>query len=368
MYEFKIGSKRLPLPLIQGGMGVGISMSGLAGSVAARGGIGTISAAQPGFREPDFAAEPLAANLRVLRREIRRARELAVGQGMIAVNIMCAAKNYEALVRCSVEAGADIIVSGAGLPIDLPRYVAEGSCLLGVIVSPPKSAELILQYWERHYHRLPDLMIIEGPGAGGHLGYSTEEVEAYEQALLSEPYPCDEQIRRIQAICKGYAERFGRRLPLAFGGGICTAEDTAHYLGLGLDAVQVASRFITTQECDAHPAYKQFYLGLSREDMQLVKSPVGLPGRAARNAFLKALENGRRPVEHCYQCLKKCQPASIPYCISRALMNAAEGRIADALMFGGINAWRSTRIESVAEVLRSLLPDFLPASQRPGLA
>ena len=345
--KLRIGDLVAERSVIQGGMGVGISLSALASAVAREGGIGVISAAQPGFREPDFGTDTLAANLRALKREIISAKAQAQG-GIIGVNIMCAMNHYEELVRCSVESGADLIISGAGLPVDLPRYVEGSSVKIAPIVSPPKAAKVILRHWDRHYHRTADFIVIEGPKAGGHLGYSPSEAEAYE----NESY--DEKIAEILDIVKGYEEKYERHIPVVFGGGVYDRQDIEHYLSLGCDGVQMATRFVATYECDADEAFKQAYINASREDVTIVKSPVGMPGRAIRNPFIKAREKEREPIERCYGCPKKCDRAAIPYCITEALVRAAKGDVDNALLFCGENVWRVDRMMSVRELMEEL--------------
>lgn len=316
--ELKIGNLVARYPIIQGGMGVGISLSSLAGAVAKAGGIGVISAAQPGWRDPEFARDPLSANLRALAFHIRRAKEISNG-GIIGVNIMCALTHYEEYVRCCIENGADLIISGAGLPTDLPKYTKGSSIKLAPIVSPPRTAKVLLKLWDNHYHRVPDLVVIEGPAAGGHLGYSAETVEETARRGY------DDEIREILQIVHGYEEKYACTIPVVFAGGVYTHEDILHYLSLGCAGVQMATRFVVTEECDAAPRYKQAYLNAKKEDITIMHSPVGMPGRAIRNPFLTEREQEREKISHCYQCLKKCDKASIPYCITTALARAADG-------------------------------------------
>lgn len=352
---FTIGNREVGLPLLQGGMGIGISLGGLAGAVAKEGGIGVISAAQIGFREPDFDRNPREANLRAIRKEYEKARKIAP-EGMIGFNIMVAMRHYEEYVRAAIQAGADAIISGAGLPMELPR-IAEGSDVkLMPIVSTVKAAGVILKYWGKKYHRMPDLLIIEGPRAGGHLGFSREQLEHYLAPSKEAEYPGE--ITDILDVVHQYEAEYGCRIPTALGGGIRNQQDAEAAFSLGVDAIQVATRFVTTQECDADPRYKQAYLDAKLEDIVLVKSPVGMPGRAIRNAFLTRVEKGE-PIPHtpCHGCLARCNPAEIPYCITDALIHAAKGETEEALLFCGAYAYEAKQIETVKEVIDSLLPD-----------
>lgn len=358
MKPLKIGDLTAKLPIIQGGMGVGISLSSLAGAVAKEGGIGIISAAQIGYREPDFAIDSQAANIRALDKELKKAREIAPG-GVIGFNIMVATRNYGEYVKAAVKAGADLIISGAGLPIRLPEYVKGSATKIAPIVSSIKSAMVICKMWDRKYKTAPDMVVIEGPLAGGHLGFANEtltelgaDTEHVGETFKKEVY--DEEIKGIIKLVREYAEKYGKEIPVIAAGGIYSHDDVVNALELGADGVQVATRFVTTEECDAPLVYKQAYLDAKEEDIIIVKSPVGMPGRAIRNQFLKTVEKGRVAVEHCYRCLEQCDQAAIPYCITKALVNAASGDNDNALLFCGSNAWRAEKIETVHDVMNEL--------------
>ena len=316
-----------------------------------------LTAAQPGWRDPEFARDPLSANLRALAFHIRRAKEISNG-GIIGVNIMCALTHYEEYVRCCIENGADLIISGAGLPTDLPKYTAGSSIKLAPIVSPPRTAKVLLKLWDNHYHRVPDLVVIEGPAAGGHLGYSAETVEETARRGY------DDEIREILQIVHCYEEKYACTIPVVFAGGVYTHEDILHYLSLGCAGVQMATRFVVTEECDADPRYKQAYLNAKKEDITIMHSPVGMPGRAIRNPFLTEREQEREKISHCYQCLKKCDKASIPYCITTALTRAADGDTDNALLFCGENAWRLDHMTTVPELMAELAGEYLPDSKK----
>ena len=342
-----IGDLTAKIPVIQGGMGVGISLSRLAGSVAACGGVGVISTAQIGWREPDFREHPFEANYRAIGKEIQKAREIAEG-GIIGVNIMVATQRYEEYVKTAVKAGVDLITSGAGLPIDLPKYVEGTKTKIAPIVSSLKSLNVICRMWERKYKKAPDLVVIEGPKAGGHLGFSREELDTF----TDESY--DGVIRSIIEKVKEYGEKFSKKIPVVVAGGIYDRADMDHALSLGADGVQMGTRFVTTEECDAAPEYKQAYIRAEKEDICIVQSPVGMPGRAIKNAFMDRVKTEKCRIEHCYHCIVTCRPAEIPYCITQALVNAAEGRVEDALLFCGSNACRSHKIEKVEDIMKEL--------------
>lgn len=354
MNSLYLGEKMLKIPLIQGGMGVGISLGNLAGNVAANGGIGIISTAQIGFREPDFERQPPEANKRAIHKEMEKARKLSP-DGLVGYNAMVALKEYKQHVKAAVEAGADIIISGAGLPIELPELVEGGNTKIAPIVSTEKSAKVILKYWGRKYHRTADLVVIEGPKAGGHLGFKKEELERYT------PEEYEKEIKKIIAVVRLAEEEYQVKIPIFIAGGIYDSEDVKRALALGADGVQVASRFVTTKECDAPMRYKEAYLNARKEDIVIAKSPVGMPGRAILNPFMKRVMQGERiPHTPCHSCLAKCNPAEIPYCITDGLIHAARGEVEDALLFCGAEAYRANRLETVKEVMDSLF-DFLPA-------
>ncbi len=376
MSNFKplvIGDLKIEKPVIQGGMGVGISLHRLAGAVAKAGGMGLISTAQIGFREPDFKTNFVEANLRAIRNEFKKAREIAP-EGAIGFNIMVATKHYDMWVKEAVKAGADAIISGAGLPVSLPEYAeaayeemkAMGKKFLrrtklAPIVSTAKAAMVICKMWDRKYHRVPDFVVVEGPLAGGHLGFTKEQLAQYgadstdvETSYNQAAY--DEEVKAIMKVVKGYEDKYETHIPVVTAGGIYTHEDVKHQFELGAEGVQVATRFVTTEECDAPDAYKQTYIEASKEDIVITQSPVGMPGRAILNPFLKKIKEGERPaIKSCFQCLEHCDIKTIPYCITRALVNAAEGDEDAALLFCGSNAFRSDRIETVEEVMNALL-------------
>ena len=353
-----IGDLVVEKPIIQGGMGVGISLHRLAGAVAKAGGMGIISAAQIGFREPDFTTNFVEANLRSIRREMKLAREIAP-QGAIGFNIMVATKHYDMWVKEAVKAGADIIISGAGLPVSLPEYVEaayaemekkpDRRIKLAPIVSSAKSAMVICKMWDRKCHVAPDLVVVEGPLAGGHLGFHKEELDSYT------PEAYDNEIRKIVQTVKSYAAKFGTEIPVVAAGGIATHEDVKHVLDLGVDGVQVATRFIPTEECDADIRLKESLIHAAKDDIAIVKSPVGMPGRAIMNSFMQHVMAGKKiPHSPCHRCLAKCSPGEIPYCITDKLIAAVKGDVENGLLFCGAKAYMADKIETVHDVIADL--------------
>lgn len=335
----KIGELECRVPVVQGGMGVGVSLHNLAGSVAACGGIGVISTAQIGFRDPEFSKAPIACNLRVLKEEIAKARVLAKG-GILGVNIMVVTQQYEDYVKAAVEAGIDIIISGAGLPMKLPELVKGSKTKIAPIVSGVRALKVIMNYWKKKYDRVPDMVVIEGPRAGGHLGFNREEIDT----LTIEEY--DKEIADILQVTHEQG------IPTVVAGGIYTREDWDHYKEMGADGVQMATRFVTTYECDASLAYKETYLHAKKEDIVIVNSPVGMPGRAIHNSFLDRVKKGERFFQGCKRCISTCNPAETPYCITQALINAVEGRVEEGLLFCGSNAYLASELEHVQDIMK----------------
>lgn len=348
MNALKIGEKTARIPLIQGGMGVGISLGNLAGSVAAEGGVGIISTAQIGFREPDFETHTSEANIRAIQKEMEKARTISPN-GIIGYNIMVALRDYKQHVQAAVQAGADIIISGAGLPTELPGLIGDSGTKIAPIVSTEKSAKVILKYWGKKFHRTADLVVIEGPKAGGHLGFKKEELDFYT------PEVYEEEVKKIIAVVHSYAKEYQTEIPVILAGGIYEHADVQKAFALGADGVQAATRFVTTTECDADIRYKEAYLNAKKEDIVIVKSPVGMPGRAILNPFMKRVMLGEK-IAHtpCHGCLAKCKPSEIPYCITDSLIHAAKGEVEDALLFCGAGAYRAQHMETVKEVIDSL--------------
>lgn len=343
----KIGDLTARIPIIQGGMGIGISMSGLAGAVAREGGIGVISAAQPGFNESDFFTHTFEANYRALAEHLKKARETAKS-GVIGVNIMCRGRHYEEYVKCAVKNAADIIFSGAGLPTHLPALVEGSKTKIAPIVSTAKAARVLLSLWDRHHDRTADLVVIEGPKAGGHLGYTREQVAEH----AADGY--EKEIREILAVVHTFEEKYKKKIPVVFGGGVYDKTDIEHYLSLGLSGVQMATRFVATDECDASRAFKEMYVNAKKDDITLVNSPVHMVGRALRNPFVSKVSGERVAPEGCFGCLTTCDPRTTQYCITMALIRAARGDVDHALVFCGENAWRVNKIQPVHDLMAEL--------------
>jgi nitronate monooxygenase len=343
-----INGKTLRIPIVQGGMGIGVSLGNLAGHVMKEGGMGVISAAQPGYREPDFFTNTFNANLRALKAEIAKARSIAQGQGLLGVNLMVAGERYDEYATAIADMDIDVIISGAGLPLELPKFANGKPVALAPIVSSAKAAYLLCKRWFSRYARYPDFIVIEGPLAGGHLGFSWDDLKAKTTQSLHE----------IFTEVKGVLKELGISIPLVPAGGIYTGSDIAEYLNDGAAAVQMATRFIGTEECDAHPAFKAQFIQAKASDIDLVISPSGYPGRAIINAHVNALRQGRIAPTRCVKCLKPCNPATTPYCITEALIQSVSGNVDHGLVFTGTNGYRITEIVSVHHLIRELMGEM----------
>lgn len=354
----QIKDKTLTVPIIQGGMGVGISLGNLAGHVAACGGMGVLSSAHAGYRADDFWSDPQTADVRELTREVEKAKAIAGGQGMVGVNVMVAVKDYAEHIQAAIAGGADAIISGAGLPLNLPELVKGSDVAIAPIVSSGKAASLICRTWDKKHQRTPDFIVIEGSQAGGHLGFKKEEL------LAGTTAPLLDILADVLAVLPEFAEKYGHAIPVFVAGGIYDGADIAEAIAHGASGVQMATRFIVTKECDASPAYKEAYIKAKASDIQIVSSPVGMPGRALRSPLIERLERETRiPVERCIACLRPCKPAETPYCITKALIEAAKGNWEEGLFFCGAHADRLDRIMTVDELMQELTQGYEQACQ-----
>lgn len=348
MKPLVIGDIVARIPIIQGGMGVGVSRSRLAAAVAREGGIGIISTAQIGYDEPDFNNHEIESNLFAIKKHIDLARASADG-GLIGVNIMVATKQYERYVKAACEAGADVIISGAGLPISLPNMVEGYSTKIAPIVSSIRAASVILKMWDRKYKRTADFVVIEGPKAGGHLGFTKDELDRIDEIDY------DKEISGIIEVIKEFEAKYEQKIPVIIAGGIYDKHDIIHAEELGADGVQIATRFVVTEECDASQAFKDAYLKAKKEDIKITISPVGMPGRAIDNPFLKKVEKEREKVKKCFKCLEHCNPKDTPYCITLALINAVKGNLDEGLIFCGDYVDRLNKMTTVKEIFKELV-------------
>ena len=350
----EILNRKLTTPIIQGGMGVGVSLGNLAGNVALNGGMGVISTVNAGYREDDFIKNPIEANIRALRKEISKALEISKGVGIVATNIMVAVNRYEETVQEAIKAGIQAIISGAGLPVDLPKYTKDTGVAAAPIVSSGKAATVICRSWDKKYGVVPDFIIIEGPKAGGHLGFTKEEV------INGTAKNTDEILKEVLEAIVPFEEKYQRKIPVFLAGGVFDGKDLARVIKNGGSGVQMATRFIATEECDASDGYKKMIVDAKAEDVTIVKSPVGMPGRALNSPLIKRLEEGiRLNPDRCNLCLKACPHGEkTPYCISRALIEAVKGNVEDGLFFCGENVGRINEIKTVKALMEEIMAEY----------
>ncbi len=360
-----IGSIKARIPIIQGGMGVGISLSGLASAVATAGAIGVIATAGIGQFESDLNTNYREANKRALSRELRKTR--ANTDGIIGVNIMVALSDFDDMVQCAVDEHADIVFLGAGLPIKLPHTLpldALGSLHTKFvpIVSSGRAADLIFKSWAKHFSHVPDGIVVEGPMAGGHLGFKKEQINA-------DDYTLEKILPDVISAIKPYEQQFGKSIPVIAGGGIYTGEDIYKFIQMGASGVQMATRFVATYECDASDEFKQTYLNCSEKDIIIIDSPVGLPGRAIRGNFLDRVASGSKEKFQCpWKCLRSCDFKNVPYCIALALTNAKNGDLNHGFAFAGANAYRVNKLVSVKELIDELMQSYELAVRQTAVA
>jgi nitronate monooxygenase len=351
MKPLRIGDLKIPVPIIQGGMGIGISLSRLASAVANMGGVGIISTVGIGLTGNRTGQGYKKSNIDAIREEIRKARELTAG--VLGVNIMSVLTNFSDMVRTSIEEKIDIIFSGAGLPLDLPKYLVEGAkTKLVPIVSSGRAASIIALKWQQNYNYLPDAFVVEGPKAGGHLGFRADALQDIGNRLEN---LVDEVVKVVQEI----KQKFNKDIPVIAAGGIFTGGDINDIMKRGAAGVQLGTRFIATEECDASIEFKQAVVDANEEDIQIIQSPVGMPGRSIFNRFLQEAKEGKRRPEVCKNnCIRSCNPKTTLYCISEALLAAFKGNLKDGFAFVGSNAGRIKEITTVEKVFKELQEEY----------
>lgn len=357
MKLLNIGGLDIRTPIIQGGMGIGISLSGLASAVANQGGVGVIACAGMGMMEPDSNTNFLEAGKRALRREIRKARKAT--RGILGVNIMVALSNFTDMVKVALEEKIDIIFSGAGLPLNLPHFLDKDSqTRLVPIISSGRAARIIARKWMEKYNYLPDAFVVEGPLAGGHLGFKKDQ--------LSDPqYSLDKILHDVLREVIDLEDKYGKKIPVIAAGGIYSGADIYHYLQKGAAGVQMATRFVTTYECDADISFKSAYVKAGKEDVIIIDSPVGLPGRAIKNSYIMQIEGGSKTPFKCpYHCISTCDYKNSPYCIALSLLNACRGKMKHGFAFAGKNVYRSRSIISVKQLFDSLYREYNAAARK----
>lgn len=352
MNPLRIGNLVVAVPIVQGGMGVGISLSGMAAAVANEGGVGVISSAGLGLLYRNSGADYIEASIQGLKEELQKAREKTFG--VIGVNVMVAMSNFADMVKTAIAEKADIIFSGAGLPLDMPSYLkSDSTTKLVPIVSSGRAAKIICEKWKKDYDYLPDAIVVEGPKAGGHLGFKSEQ-------LNDENYSLERLIPEVVAAVKQFEDTYNVKIPVIAAGGVYTGQNIRDIMKLGASGVQMGTRFVTTTECDASDAFKQTYIDATEKDIEIIKSPVGMPGRAIGNSFIEKVRLGyKQPVRCPFKCIRTCDVSSSPYCIITALFNAFRGNFENGYAFAGTNAYLAKKVISVKETFNEIKKEYL---------
>jgi nitronate monooxygenase len=351
LISFKIGDLKIPVPIIQGGMGIGISLSGLASAVANMGGVGVISTVGLGFLQNSPEKNYKRRHIDAIRNEIRKARKAT--EGILGVNIMSVITNFSDMVRTSIEEGIDIIFAGAGLPLDLPKYLGKGiKTKLVPIVSSGRAASIICKKWQQNFNYLPDALVVEGPKAGGHLGFKAADIDKQSNEL-------ENLVQEVGQVALEMKEQYNKEIPIIAAGGIFTGGDMFQIMHKGASAVQLGTRFVATEECDASAEFKNAFIQARDEDIQIIKSPVGLPGRTFFNQFLiESNEGKRRPAGCKYNCIRTCDPKTTEFCIAAALVEACRGNLKDGFVFTGSNGAKIVQISTVKKVFAELIEGY----------
>ncbi|MFW5792996.1 MAG: NAD(P)H-dependent flavin oxidoreductase [Bacteroidota bacterium] len=351
MKPIKIGNLTVNIPILQGGMGIGVSMSGMAAAVANEGGVGVISSAGLGLLNRYKGLNYIESNIQALKDEIKKAREKT--KGLIGINIMVAMSNFADMVKTSISEKADIIFSGAGLPLDMPSFLKKDSVTkLVPIVSSGRAAKIICEKWKNQYDYLPDAVVVEGPKAGGHLGFKANQI-------TDDNFSLEQLITDVVSTVKIFEEQYNVKIPVIAAGGIYTGQNIHDIMKLGASGVQMGTRFVTTNECDASDAFKQAYIDSKAEDVGIINSPVGMPGRALKNSFIDKVNLGEKhPISCPYKCIRTCNAETSPYCIVKALISAYKGNFKNGYAFAGSNAYKAEKIISVKETFQNIRDEY----------
>ena len=358
MPQLKIGDLVIDKPIIQGGMGVGISLNGLASAVANAGGLGVISSVALGLLEQESKMKYREANIVRLRQEIRTAKQKT--DGVVGLNIMVAMSDYNELLKTAVEEEVDIVFLGAGLPLRFPKgytvdQIKKIKTHFAPIVSSARAAQIVFQYWEKSFGRIPEAVVVEGPKAGGHLGFKKDQIN-------NPDFKLENIVPEVIEVIATFEKRLGKKIPVIAAGGIFTGEDILKFLKMGASGVQMATRFVATDECDASDLFKQAYVQCKEDDIEIIESPVGLPGRAIRNSFIEEVKAGeKKPFQCSWKCLKTCDYRTTPYCIADALAYAQKGELLKGFTFAGSNAYKVDKIVPVQTLMETLEEEYAVA-------
>ncbi|MEA1917730.1 MAG: nitronate monooxygenase [Campylobacterota bacterium] len=353
----KIGKYRVEKPIVQGGMGVGISWDQLAGSVSQEGGLGVISAVGTGYYNNRSFAHKLVSSRPseatnfysrdALFEIVKNARKICSDKPL-AANILYVINDYGRVVKDACEAGINIIITGAGLPTNMPEFTQDyPDVALVPIVSSPKALKIICKRWKQRYDRIPDAVVLEGPKSGGHQGFTYEQCKLPQNQLENLVKPVVEE-----------AKKWGD-IPVIAAGGIWDRADIDNMIALGASGVQMGTRFIATNECDASEVMKKVLVDAKEDDIQLMKSPVGYPAQGVMTNLQKSIENGTAPKVKCISnCVSPChrgeEAKAVGFCIADRLSDAYEGNLESGLFFSGTNGYKVDKIISVKELMSIL--------------
>ncbi|NMW85884.1 nitronate monooxygenase [Peptoniphilus sp. AGMB00490] len=338
--SIRIKDKYIEIPIIQGAMAIGMSSKDLVGAVANRGAIGTLSMVNPGYAQKDFLKNPFEANKRAYIEDLKFAREKSKGRGLILTNLMHVVERFDEYLEFLNSTDVDGVVVGAGLPLELPKYISEEK-IIGPIVSSARALKIIMKKWEK-YKRKPDLIILEGPKAGGHLGFKREDLEI---DILDE----------LQKIIK-----LVKDIPIFVGGGFGTPQAMREALKMGATGVQIGTGFLFTKESGLPKSAKEKILNAKNKGNLknvILESPVGLLARGMENNLVKQMKSEKIPPNHCLSCIKTCKRKDTNYCISEALINAVKGDINKGLFFAGTDIENIERVRSVDDYIDWLLEE-----------
>ena len=343
--SLKIRNLRAEYPVIQAGMGVRIGMAELASAVVKCGGFGTIASVGIGDveRGKTHFVEECNTNFAL---ELKKAREMCGGRKNLGVNVMVALSNYEEIVKTAVAGGVDYIISGAGLPLPLPEYVGDADVALIPVISSGRAFEVVVKTWLRKYNRKPDAVIVEGPKCGGHLGFTMEMIEHPETCSM------DILLKDVKEVIAKYA--LGD-IPVLAAQEVASRADIENFLKMGYNGVQIGTYFITTEEAGIDVRSKQVFIDAKKEDIVVIKSPVGLPVRVLKTPLVQRVLSGNREKFTCpYRCLRSCNPSKSLFCIARALLATWKGDVEHGLYMIGCNIEATTRIFPVKEFFDTL--------------
>ncbi len=348
--SLKIGDLTIRIPIVQGGMGVSVSKASLASAVSLAGGLGVIASVGLG-EEMDMSIPYMQRSRQALSAEIREVKQ----QGLpVGVNVMVALTNFGDLVKTCAREEVDVLFAGAGLPLRLPEFAGDSSMKLVPIISSGRAADVICRSWSKKYSRFPDAIVVEGPMAGGHLGFKLQDI------LDGKASDLKTLVRETLAVTDRYEQQAGRKIPVIAAGGVYTGADIAGFLNMGASGVQMGTRFVATHECDVSNAYKQAYVDATEDDVAVILSPVGLPARVIRTPFVEKSLGEKQKFNCFYKCLITCDADKANYCIALALLDSSRGKLDTGFPMCGQNVYRIDKIVSVKELMRELTGEMEP--------